>query len=179
MRGRWRRDERNGFRLVRRHRQSSHAGGRRLARPDRKECQMALTNRHHGHKNTIRLKRARRFRPAACGGTPAVTTRGMKELRWPPCDMVSEFCSTLKCYGARKVRQRVRELTARFPCRIDFTNDPRSFLKLRQNERIFLLVTKRKCRSPHVSARSYCPLQIMPRVAKKTPDLEARRREMN
>ena len=50
-------------------------------------------------------------------GTPAVTTRGMKEPEMAAiADMVSEVLLDIKNVdGTQKVRQRVRELTARFP----------------------------------------------------------------
>jgi len=50
-------------------------------------------------------------------GTPAVTTRGMKEPEMAAiADMISEVLLDLRnVEAARQVRQRVRELTARFP----------------------------------------------------------------
>ena len=50
-------------------------------------------------------------------GTPAVTTRGMKETEMAAIgDMISEVLLDLKNVEAlAKVRQRVRELTAKFP----------------------------------------------------------------
>jgi glycine hydroxymethyltransferase len=50
-------------------------------------------------------------------GTPAVTTRGMKEPDMAAiADMISEVLMDIKnAEAARTVRQRVRELTARFP----------------------------------------------------------------
>ena len=50
-------------------------------------------------------------------GTPAVTTRGMKEAEMAAiADMISEVLLDVKnVEAAGKVHQRVRELTARFP----------------------------------------------------------------
>ena len=50
-------------------------------------------------------------------GTPAVTTRGMKEAEMAAiADMISEVLLDIKSLDtAAKVRQRVRELTAKFP----------------------------------------------------------------
>ena len=50
-------------------------------------------------------------------GTPAVTTRGMKELEMAAiADMISEVLLDIKNVdAAHEVRERVRELTARFP----------------------------------------------------------------
>jgi glycine hydroxymethyltransferase len=50
-------------------------------------------------------------------GTPAVTTRGMKEQEMAAiADMISEVLLDVKnTQNILKVRQRVRELTSRFP----------------------------------------------------------------
>jgi glycine hydroxymethyltransferase len=50
-------------------------------------------------------------------GTPAVTTRGMKEVEMAAvADMVSEVLMDLKNLDTlTNVRQRARELTAKFP----------------------------------------------------------------
>ena len=50
-------------------------------------------------------------------GTPAVTTRGMKETEMAAiADMISEVLLDIKnVEAAHKVRARVRELTAKFP----------------------------------------------------------------
>ena len=50
-------------------------------------------------------------------GTPALTTRGMKEGEMAAiADMISEVLVDVKnVETAHKVRQRVRELTAKFP----------------------------------------------------------------
>ena len=50
-------------------------------------------------------------------GTAAITTRGMKEPEMAAiADMISEVLLDIKNLdGAHKVRERVRELTAKFP----------------------------------------------------------------
>ena len=70
------------------------------------------------NKNTIPFDQNKPF--VASGlriGTPAVTTRGMKEQEMAAiADMISEVLLDIKNVdGAHKVRERVRELTARFP----------------------------------------------------------------
>ena len=62
--------------------------------------------------------RARRIQASGIRlGTPAVTTRGMKETEMAAiADMIAEVLLDIKNLDAiAKVRQRVRELTARFP----------------------------------------------------------------
>ena len=55
--------------------------------------------------------------PLTLKGTPAVTTRGMREPEMAAiADMISEVLLDIKNLdGIANVRRRVRELTARFP----------------------------------------------------------------
>ncbi len=84
-----------------------------------KECQSALDEAGITvNKNTIPFDTRSAFQASGIRlGTPAVTTRGMKELEMSAiADMISEALLDIKNLdAARKVRQRVRELTARFP----------------------------------------------------------------
>ncbi len=84
-----------------------------------KECQIALDEAGITvNKNTIPFETRSPFQASGIRlGTPAVSTRGMKELEMSAiADMISETLLDIKNLdAARKVRQRVRELTARFP----------------------------------------------------------------
>ncbi|PYJ99171.1 MAG: ribose 5-phosphate isomerase B [Verrucomicrobia bacterium] len=112
--------KRNGFRLVSggtdNHLMLVDVGSRGLTG---KECQTALDDAGITvNKNTIPFETRSPFQASGVRlGTPAVTTRGMKEPEMAAiADMVSEVLFDIKNVdGARKVRQRVRELTARFP----------------------------------------------------------------
>jgi glycine hydroxymethyltransferase len=84
-----------------------------------KDCQLALD--HAGitvNKNTIPFETRSPFQASGIRlGTPAVTTRGMKEPEMAAiADMISEVLLDIKNVdAAQRVRQRVLELTARFP----------------------------------------------------------------
>ena len=103
--------ERNGFRLV------SGGTDNHLLLVDvhskgltGKECQV--------NKNTIPFETLSPFKASGVRlGTPAVTTRGMREEEMEAiADMIAEVLADVKNVdAARKVRQRVRELTTRFP----------------------------------------------------------------
>src|SRR5213075_668869 len=84
-----------------------------------KECQTALDEAGITiNKNTIPFETRSPFQGSGIRlGTPAVTTRGMKEPEMAAiADMISEVLLDVKNVEAlSKVRQRVRELTARFP----------------------------------------------------------------
>jgi glycine hydroxymethyltransferase len=84
-----------------------------------KECQIALDEAGITvNKNTIPFETRSPFQASGVRlGTPAVTTRGMKEAEMAAiADMISEVLSDIKSLDtAVKVRQRVRELTAKFP----------------------------------------------------------------
>ena len=84
-----------------------------------KECQIVLDEAGITvNKNTIPFETRSPFQASGIRlGTPAVTTRGMKEAEMAAiADMISEVLSDIKSLDtAAKVRQRVRELTARFP----------------------------------------------------------------
>ncbi|HEY2951583.1 MAG TPA: glycine hydroxymethyltransferase, partial [Verrucomicrobiae bacterium] len=70
------------------------------------------------NKNTIPFETRSPFQASGLRlGTPAVTTRGMKEPEMAAvADMISEVLLDIKNLdAARKVRHRVRELTAKFP----------------------------------------------------------------
>ena len=70
------------------------------------------------NKNTIPFETRSPFQASGIRlGTPAVTTRGMKETEMAAiADMISEVLLDIKnTEAAAKVRQRVRELTAKFP----------------------------------------------------------------
>lgn len=84
-----------------------------------KECQIALDEAGITvNKNTIPFETRSPFQASGIRlGTPAVTTRGMKEPEMAAiADMISEVLADLKNVDTPpKVLQRVRELTARFP----------------------------------------------------------------
>jgi glycine hydroxymethyltransferase len=112
--------KRNGFRLVSggtdNHLMLIDVGARGLTG---KECQSSLDQAGITiNKNTIPFETRSPFQASGIRlGTPAVTTRGMKEPEMAAiADMISEVLLDLKNAEAiTKVRQRVRELTARFP----------------------------------------------------------------
>ena len=84
-----------------------------------KDCQIALDEAGITvNKNTIPFETRSPFQGSGIRlGTPAVTTRGMKEQEMAAiADMISEVLLDIKNLdAAHAVRQRVRELTARFP----------------------------------------------------------------
>ena len=84
-----------------------------------KDCQIALDEAGITvNKNTIPFETRSPFQASGVRlGTPAVTTRGMKEPEMAAiADMISEVLQDLKnVEAAHKVRGRVRELTAKFP----------------------------------------------------------------
>lgn len=84
-----------------------------------KDCQIALDEAGVTvNKNTIPFETRSPFQASGIRlGTPAVTTRGMKEAEMAAiADMISEVLMDLKNAEAiSKVRHRVRELTAKFP----------------------------------------------------------------
>jgi glycine hydroxymethyltransferase len=112
--------KRNGFRLVSggtdNHLMLVDVGARNLTG---KDCQIALDEAGITvNKNTIPFETRSPFQASGIRlGTPAVTTRGMKEQEMAAiADMISEVLldiNNLDTVG--KVRQRVRELTAKFP----------------------------------------------------------------
>ena len=112
--------KRNGFRLVSggtdNHLMLVDVGARGLTG---KECQAALDQAGITvNKNTIPFETRSPFQASGIRlGTPAVTTRGMKEQEMAAiADMISEVLLDIKNLDSlAKVRQRVRELTARFP----------------------------------------------------------------
>jgi RpiB/LacA/LacB family sugar-phosphate isomerase len=112
--------QRNGFRLVSggtdNHLMLLDVGARGLTG---KECQAALDEAGITvNKNTIPFETRSPFLASGVRlGTPAVTTRGMKEAEMAAiADMISEVLLDLKNPAtAHQVRQRVRELTAKFP----------------------------------------------------------------
>ena len=109
----------NGFRLISggtdNHVMLVDVGARGLTG---KECQLALD--HAGitvNKNTIPFETRSPFQASGVRlGTPAVTTRGMKEPEMKEiADMISEVIIDIKNVdAAADVRQRVNKLTARF-----------------------------------------------------------------
>jgi glycine hydroxymethyltransferase len=111
---------RNGFRLVSggtdNHLMLVDVGAKGITG---KESQIALDEAGiTTNKNTIPFETRSPFQGSGVRlGTPAVTTRGMKELEMAAiADMISEVLMDIKNLdAAHKVRQRVRELTARFP----------------------------------------------------------------
>jgi RpiB/LacA/LacB family sugar-phosphate isomerase len=111
---------RNGFRLVsggtENHLMLVDVGAKNLTG---KECQIALDEAAITvNKNTIPFETRSPFQGSGIRvGTPAVTTRGMKEQEMAAiADMISEVLMDIKNLdAAHQVRQRVRELTARFP----------------------------------------------------------------
>jgi RpiB/LacA/LacB family sugar-phosphate isomerase len=84
-----------------------------------KDCQLALDEAGITvNKNTIPFETRSPFQGSGVRiGTPAVTTRGMKEQEMAAiADMISEVLMDIKSLdAAHKVRERVRELTAKFP----------------------------------------------------------------
>ncbi|HMP82330.1 MAG TPA: ribose 5-phosphate isomerase B [Verrucomicrobiota bacterium] len=112
--------KRNGFRLVSggtdNHLMLVDVGARDLTG---KDCQIALDAAGITvNKNTIPFETRSPFQASGVRlGTPAVTTRGMKEPEMAAiADMISEVLLDIKnAEAAGKVRQRVRELTAKFP----------------------------------------------------------------
>jgi glycine hydroxymethyltransferase len=112
--------QRNGFRLVSggtdNHLMLVDVGARGLTG---KECQLALDEAGITvNKNTIPFETRSPFQASGIRlGTPAVTTRGMKEQEMAAiADMISEVLLDIKNLdAAHKVRHRVRELTAGFP----------------------------------------------------------------
>jgi glycine hydroxymethyltransferase len=110
----------NGFRLVsggtENHLMLVDVGARGITG---KESQIALDEAGITvNKNTIPFETRSPFQASGVRlGTPAVTTRGMKEAEMAAiADMISEVLLDIKNVdAAHKVRQRVRELTARFP----------------------------------------------------------------
>jgi RpiB/LacA/LacB family sugar-phosphate isomerase len=100
---------RNNFRLV-------DVGARGLTG---KDCQIALDEAGITvNKNTIPFETRSPFQASGIRlGTPAVTTRGMGEQEMAAiADMIAEVLFDLKNPAtARQVRERVRELTAKFP----------------------------------------------------------------
>jgi glycine/serine hydroxymethyltransferase len=84
-----------------------------------KECQIALDEAGITvNKNTIPFETRSPFQASGIRlGTPAVTTRGMKEPEMAAiADMISEVLLDIKNLDtAHKVRDRVRELTAKYP----------------------------------------------------------------
>jgi RpiB/LacA/LacB family sugar-phosphate isomerase len=112
--------KRNGFRLVSggtdNHLMLVDVGARGITG---KECQIALDEAGiTTNKNTIPFETRSPFQASGIRlGTPAVTTRGMKEAEMAAiADMISEVLLDIKNLDAAgRVRQRVRELTAKFP----------------------------------------------------------------
>jgi RpiB/LacA/LacB family sugar-phosphate isomerase len=84
-----------------------------------KDCQIALDEAGITvNKNTIPFETRSPFQASGIRlGSPAVTTRGMKEAEMAAiADMISEVLLDIKnVEAAHKVRARVRELTAKFP----------------------------------------------------------------
>ena len=84
-----------------------------------KDCQIALDEAGiTTNKNTIPFETRSPFQASGIRlGTPACTTRGMKEAEMAAiADMISEILMDIKNVdAAHKVRDRVRELTAKFP----------------------------------------------------------------
>ncbi len=112
--------KRNGYRLVsggtENHLMLVDVGARGVTG---KECQAALDGAGITvNKNTIPFETRSPFQASGIRlGTPAVTTRGMRETEMAAvADMISEVLLDLKNLdAARHVRQRVLELTASFP----------------------------------------------------------------
>jgi glycine/serine hydroxymethyltransferase len=112
--------KRNGFRLVSggtdNHLMLVDVGAKNLTG---KDCQIALDEGGITvNKNTIPFETRSPFQASGVRlGTPAVTTRGMKEGEMAAiADMIAEVLMDLKNVDTlAKVRQRVRELTARYP----------------------------------------------------------------
>lgn len=112
--------KRNGYRLVGggtdNHLMLVDVGAKNLTG---KDCQIALDEAGITvNKNTIPFETRSPFQASGIRlGTPACTTRGMKEAEMAAiADMISEVLLDIKNLDAvAKVRQRVRELTAKFP----------------------------------------------------------------
>jgi RpiB/LacA/LacB family sugar-phosphate isomerase len=112
--------KRNNFRLVSggtdNHLMLVDVGARNLTG---KDCQITLDEAGITvNKNTIPFETRSPFQASGIRlGTPACTTRGMKETEMAAiADMISEVLLDLKNTEAiTRVRQRVRELTAKFP----------------------------------------------------------------
>jgi glycine hydroxymethyltransferase len=112
--------KRNGYRLVSggtdNHLMLVDVGAKNLTG---KDCQIALDEAGITvNKNTIPFETRSPFQASGIRlGTPAVTTRGMKETEMAAiADMISEVLLDIKNLdAAHKVRARVRELTAKFP----------------------------------------------------------------
>ena len=112
--------KRNGFRLVSggtdNHLMLADVGAKGLTG---KDCQIALDEAGITvNKNTIPFETRSPFQASGIRvGTPAVTTRGMKEPEMAAiADMISEVLMDIaNVEAAHAVRRRVRELTARFP----------------------------------------------------------------
>jgi glycine/serine hydroxymethyltransferase len=112
--------KRNGYRLVSggtdNHLMLVDVGAKNLTG---KDCQIALDEAGITvNKNTIPFETRSPFQASGVRlGTPAVTTRGMKEAEMAAiADMISEVLLDIKnAEAAHKVRGRVRELTAKFP----------------------------------------------------------------
>jgi glycine/serine hydroxymethyltransferase len=112
--------KRNGFRLISggtdNHLMLVVVGSKNITG---KDCQIALDEAGITvNKNTIPFETRSPFQASGIRlGTPAVTTRGMKEPEMAAiADMISEVLMDIKNVDTlSKVRQRVRELTARFP----------------------------------------------------------------
>ena len=112
--------KRNGFRLISggtdNHLMLVDVGARGITG---KDSQIALDDAGITvNKNTIPFETRSPFQASGIRlGTPACTTRGMKEAEMAAiADMISEVLMDIKNLdGIAKVRQRVRELTARFP----------------------------------------------------------------
>jgi glycine/serine hydroxymethyltransferase len=110
----------NGFRLVSggtdNHLMLVDVGARGMTG---KDCQIALDEAGiTTNKNTIPFETRSPFQASGIRlGTPAVTTRGMRETEMAAiADMVSEVLMDIRNLdSAHKVRSRVRELTARYP----------------------------------------------------------------
>jgi glycine hydroxymethyltransferase len=112
--------KRNGFRLISggtdNHLMLVDVGARGYTG---KDCQLTLDEAGITvNKNTIPFETRSPFQASGIRvGTPAVTTRGMKEAEMAAiADMIAEVLMDLKNVdAAHKVRHRVRELTAKFP----------------------------------------------------------------
>ena len=112
--------KRNGFRLVsggtENHLMLVDVGAKNMTG---KDCQLALDEAGiTTNKNTIPFETRSPFQGSGVRlGTPAVTTRGMKEQEMAAiADMISEVLLDIKNVdAAHAVRNRVRELTAKFP----------------------------------------------------------------
>ena len=112
--------KRNGFRLIsggtENHLMLVDVGAKGLTG---KDCQITLDEAGiTTNKNTIPFETRSPFQASGIRlGTPAVTTRGMREPEMAAiADMISEVLMDIKNLdAAHEVRHRVRELTARFP----------------------------------------------------------------